>query len=111
MYLVQTFRLQGVRLFKIISLFCKRALEKRLNSAKETYDLKEPTSRSHPIEVTVYSGKAADYGVATIRRTGLLQKSPMTKETYLLQKSPMTKETHLLQKSPMTIFYHRGLSF
>ena len=34
------------RLLKIIGLFCKRALEKRRYSAKETYHLKEPTSRS-----------------------------------------------------------------
>jgi len=37
------------RLLKIISLFCKRALYKRLYSAKETYNFQEPTSRSHPI--------------------------------------------------------------
>jgi hypothetical protein len=37
------------RLLQIIGLFCKRALYKRLYSAKETYNLKEPTDRSHPI--------------------------------------------------------------
>jgi len=37
------------RLFKIISLFCKRALLKRQHSAKKTYNLKEPTNWSHPI--------------------------------------------------------------
>jgi len=37
------------RLLKIIGLFCKRALYKRRYSAKETYDFKEPTNRSHPI--------------------------------------------------------------
>jgi len=36
-------------LLKIIGLFCKRALQKRLYSAKETYNFKEPTNRSHPI--------------------------------------------------------------
>jgi len=35
-------------LLKIISLFCKRALQKRLYSAKETLNFKEPTNRSHP---------------------------------------------------------------
>ena len=30
-------------------LFCKRALSTRLYSAKETYNIKEPTNRSHPI--------------------------------------------------------------
>jgi len=37
------------RLLKIIGLFCKRALYKRLYSTKETYNFKEPTNRSHPI--------------------------------------------------------------
>ena len=32
-----------------IGLFCKRALQKRRFSAKETYNCKEPTNRSHPI--------------------------------------------------------------
>ena len=34
-----------------IRLFCKRALKKRLYSAKETSHFKEPTNRSHPIHV------------------------------------------------------------
>jgi len=37
------------RLLKIIGLFCKRALQKKWYSAKETYNFKEPTNRSHPI--------------------------------------------------------------
>jgi len=37
------------RLLKIISLVCKRALWKRLYSAKGTYNFKEPTNCSHPI--------------------------------------------------------------
>jgi len=32
-------------------LFCKRALQKRIYSAKETHDVKEPTNRSHLIGV------------------------------------------------------------
>jgi len=43
------------RLLKIIGLFCRRALQKRLYSAKETYNLKEPTDGSHPIAVYVTS--------------------------------------------------------
>ena len=39
------------RLPKIIGLFCKRALYKRLYSAKETYTFKEPTDHSHHISV------------------------------------------------------------
>ena len=37
------------RLLKIIGLFCKRALQKRLYSSNETYNFQEPTNRSHPI--------------------------------------------------------------
>jgi len=37
------------RLLKIIGLFCKTALQKRRYSAKETYNFKEPTNRSHLI--------------------------------------------------------------
>ena len=37
------------RLFKIIGLFCKRTLQKRPYSAKEIYNVKDPTNRSHPI--------------------------------------------------------------
>ena len=36
-------------LLKIIGLFFKRALSKRLYSAKETYNFKEPSNCSHPI--------------------------------------------------------------
>jgi len=44
------------RLLKITGLFCKRALQKRLYSAKETYDFKEPTNRSHPINPRASQG-------------------------------------------------------
>ena len=37
------------RLLKMIGLVCKKALYKRLYSAKKTYNLKEPTNCSHPI--------------------------------------------------------------
>jgi len=37
------------RLLKITGLFCKKALQKRLYSANETYNSKEPTTRSHPL--------------------------------------------------------------
>ena len=37
------------RLLNIIGFFCKRALSNRLYSAIESYDLKRPTNRSHPI--------------------------------------------------------------
>jgi len=43
------------RLLTIIGLFCKRALQKRLYSAKETNDFTEPTYRSHPIPLNIRS--------------------------------------------------------
>ena len=42
------------RLLQNIGHFCKRALYKRRYSAKETYNLKEPTNRSHPIAVAMW---------------------------------------------------------
>jgi len=36
------------RLLKIIGLFCKRALWKRRYSAKQTYNIEDPSKRSHP---------------------------------------------------------------
>jgi len=57
------------RLLKIIGFFCKRDLKKRLYSAKETYNFKEPTSRSHPVASRHISGKPgftlhlSDFGV------------------------------------------------
>jgi len=40
------------RLLNIIGLFCKRALEKRRYSAKETCNFEGPTNRSHPIHAS-----------------------------------------------------------
>ena len=37
------------RTLEIVGLFCNRALQKRLYPAKETYNFKEPTNRSHPM--------------------------------------------------------------
>jgi len=42
------------RIDKIVGLFCKRDLQKRRYSAKETYDLIDPTDRSHPIFIFVF---------------------------------------------------------
>ena len=42
-------RLRWVGSWKLC-IFCQRALQKRRYSAKETYDLKEPTNRSHPTD-------------------------------------------------------------
>ena len=49
------------KLFKIISLICKRALQKRPYSAKETYDFKEPANRSHPRSEPIFLTYAYEY--------------------------------------------------
>ena len=47
------------RIDKMIGLFCKRALQKRRYSAKETYNLIDPTDCSHPIyNITAITGVA-----------------------------------------------------
>jgi len=43
------------RLLKIVGLFCKRALQKRQYSAKETYNFKEPINRSHPMACSLHT--------------------------------------------------------
>jgi len=43
------------RIDKMIGLFCKRALQKRRYSAKEIYNLIDPTDHSHPIAPLVGS--------------------------------------------------------
>jgi len=58
------------RLLEITGLFCKRALEKRLCSAKETYNFKESTNRSHLV---------SEYGHAPSRVCGKSDCLPKTK--------------------------------
>ena len=59
------------RLLKTIGLVCKSALEQRRHSAKETYNLQEPTHRSHSTPVLfscihlLYTTQFADRVVAS----------------------------------------------
>jgi len=55
---------------KFIGLFCKRALEKRQYSGKETYNLIDPTNRSHPIYIhmCICMYKSYTYDRTHIRR-------------------------------------------
>jgi len=43
------------RLLQMTGLFCRRTCQKRLYSAKETYNVKKPTNRSHPIALFLCS--------------------------------------------------------
>jgi len=98
------------RLFKIIGLFCKRALQKRLHSAKETYNFEEPTNRSHPIYRNyILSYRRTSCKTPPMKIIGLfckraLQKRPYSaKETYNFKQptnrshmslDPSSKETY-----------------
>jgi len=81
------------RLLKITGFFCKRDLSKRRYSVKETYNLKEPTNRSHPIiwRPELWPLK---YGAASVSRIdkiiGLFYKRDLYKRLY------SAKETHNL---------------
>ena len=50
------------RRLKIIGLFCKRALQKRRYSAKETYIFKEPTNQSHHMYACIYGNDPFSIG-------------------------------------------------
>jgi len=54
------------RIDEIIGLFCKRALSKRRYSAKETYNLIDPTDRSHPICIHIYANCVFIYTQAAV---------------------------------------------
>jgi len=81
------------RLLKITGFFCKRDLSKRRYSVKETYNLKEPTDRSHPIiwRPELWPLK---YGAASVSRIdkiiGLFYKRDLYNRLY------SAKETHNL---------------
>ena len=56
-YRMYTYSIYGVdsvgRIDKIIGLFCKRVLSKRLYSVKETCNFIDPTNRSQPMIVYI----------------------------------------------------------
>jgi len=69
---------------KITRLFCKRDLYKRRYSAKETYNLIDPTDRSHPIVCGILLNESA-----TWRRGGGLASSTIFKN--LMSPTPRRK--------------------
>jgi len=54
------------RIDKIKGLFCRRSLQKRLYSAKETCNLIDPTNRSHPIDFSRRSLRICTVGHGTL---------------------------------------------
>jgi len=70
------------RIDKIVGLFYKRALEKRRYSAKETYNLIDPTDRSHPIGSGGLRRWRRSYRAAKTHRMPYLWRSFFAKEFY-----------------------------
>jgi len=54
------------RIDKIVGLFCKRALYKRHYSAKETCNVIDRTTRSHPIRMWTSSTDRSVYGCGCV---------------------------------------------
>jgi len=63
------------RLVKVIGLFCKKAPHRKLDSAKETYDFKEPCNCSHPISaiqlLLQLADAISDEGLRSLVSSGL----------------------------------------
>ena len=72
---------------KIVGLFCKRDLYKRRYSTKETYNLIDPTDRSHPI--------VDNYGVATFL-LGSIKLQVSFAEYFLFYKALLQKRLIIL---------------
>ena len=66
------------RIDKFIGLFCKRALQRRRYSAEETYNLIDPTNRSHAVSRPHL--KHADLGLTS---NMLISVSPQTSRSLL----------------------------
>jgi len=97
------------RLFKIIGLFCKRALSKRRYSAKETYHFKKPTNRSHIMCIYVFQDTYMSPFALFTKQTR------PTKEPYkrddILQKRPIILRSLLIVATPYKVneAYKRAL--
>ena len=74
-----------------ICLFCKRDPQKRRYSAKETYNFKEPTNRSHPIRNEETNTKWRDHEITEWIRTEEINKEGNTDILWNLTQTPNTK--------------------
>jgi len=81
------------RIDKIIGLFCKRALQKRQYSAKETYNFIDPTHRSHPIVIRISTD------------TSIYQKRPIhiKRDQFTSKETNSHQKTYSHQKGPTYI--------
>jgi len=78
------------RLHEIIGLFCQKALQKRLYSAKETYNFKEPTNRSHPILPHVASTHQQTQIQSRVHTTRPITNHPPHTHTHHMHARPHT---------------------
>ena len=90
------------RLLKVIGLICKRAQYKRLYSAKETYNFREPGNRSHPIFKKAISKAAARAHTHTSHT-----RCPRIQHTLVYTKQHNT--THSILPSPPHSCAYSGL--
>ena len=88
------------RLLKMIGLFCKRDLSKRRYSAKETYTLKEPTNRSHPIS------RFDTFCLETFCRISSLLQGSFAKETYHFKEPTNRSHPISIFDAPLKIQMH-----
>ena len=116
---IASFRSYGVatiiRLLKIIGLFCKRALEKRRYSAKETNNFKESTNRSHPMhrwgwkETLKEPLLPLNWALVSYEKSPYVQSnaelaSPPSNRTPLVLKRDLKRALMYYEKSPYTIW-------
>jgi len=92
------------RLLKITGLFCKRTLQKRLYSAKETYDFRDPTRQSHPIRHTCLTDI---HVIGLFCKRALQKRLYFAKETYDF-KEP-TSQSHPIRLLCLTNMHVIGL--
>jgi len=99
------------RLLKIIGLFCKRALQKRRYSAKETYNFKEPATRGHPIWISHVSQRLQAAPVFLSFFLGFLIDWFWKSGGLLYEWALCTRIAHLPQWGPKMIYRsHKSLS-
>jgi len=80
------------RLLEITGLFCKKALQKRPYSAKETYNFQKPTNRSHPIWPTFEN-------VQTLACSGIICVHVISTNRFAMSRIWMRHVTHMTEST------------
>jgi len=79
------------RLPKMIGLFCRMSSLLKVSFAKETYDFKEPTNRSHPMINWIY--------IYSLLHLVSFAKEPYIRD-HILQKRPVILRSLLIVATP-----------